>query len=351
MKSMNRSLLFFFVVVSQVLWGQIGGRRSFEFLRLPVSARISALGGSIIATEDGDINTAVANPATLSERTDGAIALNYNFQFAGLSNGHAAYGFHLSRWGIHAHAGASFINYGEFTAADEVGNQTGTFTASESAFMLGASRAINERITVGTNLKFVSSALEQYQANGLVLDVGAVYSTNEGRMKLAAVFQNFGSELSTLNGKRYGTPYDVQLGLSNRLKYMPFRFSIIMHRLHRWGIRYDDPEHTDQNTLFDEENEPSVFQKSIDNFFRHVIINGEFLMGKNENFRIRGGYNHLRRAELSLSEFRSYAGFSVGVGFKINRFHIDYGVGYYHLAGGNNHLSIRTNLNSFRSKI
>ena len=348
---MNKALVFILLCFCEILFGQIGGKRSFEFLRLPPSARVSALGGSLIATVDDDVNTAINNPATLNEKTVGAIALNYNFQFAGISNGHAGYGFHIKKWNLNAHAGASFINYGQFISADEVGIQTGTFTASESAFTLGASKSLDERIVVGTNLKFVNSALEQYQANGLLIDAGVVYTTNEGRMRIAGVFQNFGSELSTLNGKRYGTPYDIQLGISNRLKYMPFRFSIIMHRLNRWGIRYDDPDFNSNDSFFDENNEPTAFRKQIDNLFRHIIFNGEFLLGKNENFKLRAGYNHLRRAELSLSEFRSYAGFSVGFGFKINRFHIDYGVGYYHLAGGNNHLSLRTNLNYFRSKI
>jgi hypothetical protein len=348
---MNKALILISLCFCEVLFCQIGGKKSFEFLRLPSSARVSALGGSLVATVDDDVNTAANNPATLNEKTNNAIALNYNFQFAGISSGHAAYGFHIKKWNVNAHAGASFINYGEFIAADEVGIRTGTFTASESAFTLGASKNLDARIVVGANLKLVNSALEQYQANGLLLDAGAIYTTNQGRMRIAAVFQNFGSELSTLNGKRYGTPYDIQLGLSNRLMHMPFRFSVIMHRLHRWGIRYDDPDFNRRDNFFDENNEPSALRKQIDNFFRHIIFNGEFLLGKNENFKLRAGYNHLRRAELSLSEFRSYAGFSLGIGFKVKHFHIDYGVGYYHLAGGNNHLSIRTNLNYFRSKI
>ena len=348
---MNKLVVLLIIVNTQVSSAQIGGKRSFEFLRLPTSGRISALGGSIIATADDDINLALANPATLNEATNKAISINYNFHFAGINNGHAAYGFPIEKLGINAHISSTFINYGEFIAADEVGQQTGTFNASESALTFGASKIINERIVLGTNIKFASSAFEQYGANGLLADLGAIYSTNEGRTKIAAVFQNFGVELARLNGNRYGTPYDVQVGLSNRLKYMPFRFSVILHRLHRWGIRYDDPNFREVTNLFEEEESTSPLKGGVDNFFRHLIFNGEFLIGKNENFRLRGGYNHLRRAELSLSQFRSLAGFSLGFGIKINKFRIDYGVGYHHLAGGTNHLSISTNLNWFRSKL
>lgn len=86
---------------------------------------------------------------------------------------------------------------------------------------------------------------------------------------------------------------------------------------------------------------------TIDNIFRHIIINGEFLLGKNENLRLRAGYNHLRRKELSLSTFRSLAGFSLGFGLKINVFKLDYGVGYHHVAGATNHITISTNMGKF----
>jgi hypothetical protein len=94
---MNKFIVFTLILYSHSLWSQIGGRRSFEFLRLPSSARISALGGNIIATIDDDVNLAMANPASLNEKTNNAIALNYNFHFAGINNGHAAYGFSIKK--------------------------------------------------------------------------------------------------------------------------------------------------------------------------------------------------------------------------------------------------------------
>jgi hypothetical protein len=350
---MNKKFCFAFLLLfyTTLAFTQIGGRRSFEFLRLPASSRITALGGNMIATADDDVNLALANPSSLNEKTSGTIAFNYNFHFAGIGQGHIAYGFGLKKLGLNNHIAATFINYGEFISADDLGQQNGNFTASESAITLGSSKQINERITIGSNIKFAISAFEQYRSNGLLLDLGGMYSTNENRTKLAAVFQNFGTELTTLNGKRYGAPFDFQVGFSNRLKYMPFRFSVILHRLYQWGIRYDDPNFTEETNLGGNEEGTSAFKAGVDNFFRHVVINGEFLLGKNENLRLRAGYNHLRRAELSLSQFRSSAGFSLGFGLKINKFRIDYGVGYHHLAGGTNHLSISTNLNSFKSKL
>ncbi|HNM25316.1 MAG TPA: hypothetical protein PKL15_07795, partial [Saprospiraceae bacterium] len=77
------------------------------------------------------------------------------------------------------------------------------------------------------------------------------------------------------------------------------------------------------------------------------IFSGEFLLGRNESFRLRLGYNHLRKKELSVRNYRSLAGFSGGVGFKINRFRLDVGYGAYHLAGGVLHVGVGTNLKDF----
>jgi hypothetical protein len=85
----------------------------------------------------------------------------------------------------------------------------------------------------------------------------------------------------------------------------------------------------------------------LDNLFRHLIFNGEFLFGATENFRIRLGYNHLRKSELSVRNYRSLAGFTAGMGVKVSRFRIDAGYGAYHLAGGVFHLGIGTNLKEF----
>ena len=106
----------------------------------------------------------------------------------------------------------------------------------------------------------------------------------------------------------------------------------------------------EENSLFsidNQNNDDNAFGDFVDNFFRHIIFSGEFLFGKQENFRVGVAYNHFRRQDLSVRNFRSLAGFSMGVGLKIKRFRIDYGHGFYHLAGGSNHLSISTNLNQF----
>lgn len=336
------------MLAMQGLVAQPVRKHAFNFLTLPASARLTAVGGSLITIRDGDVNLAMASPGLSNDTMDMSIAVNYNFLFDGISNGQLAYAQSLPKWGINAHGGIIFANYGEFTLADELGVKSGTFKANDLALVVGGSKKLNERLSYGVNLKAVFSNLESYKASGLAMDMSLHYVTNEGRTALALVFRNLGTELTTYNGVRYGMPVNILAGFTSKLKHMPLRFGVLFQNLQQWSITYDDPDYKVDVDLLGQEIEKSAFSQSVDNFFRHVVFNGEFLLGKHENFVVRGAYNHLRRQELKVSQFRSLGGFSLGFGLKIKQFRIDYGVGYYHLAGGSNHLSISTNLNAFK---
>ena len=335
------------VAVSVIAYGQFGSRYTYEFLSLPTSARETALGGTLITVIDDDVHLAAANPALLSDQSRRSLTFNQNVHFADISNGYMGYGFGLDKLGIDAHAGVRYARYGDFVLADPLGNRQGTFTANETAIAIGASRALNERIRVGVNTKAIFSTLETYQSFGLAADLGLHYSTGGGLTQVAFVIKNLGGELSTYQDTRHGAPLDIQIAFSRKLKHLPFRFTVTAHQLQQWDIRYDDPDAAQQTDLFGQNEEQSVLSQEIDNLFRHLIFSGEFLLGRSQNLRLRAGYNHFRRRELSVSSFRSLAGFSLGFGLKISKFRIDYGLGYHHLAGAANHLTISTNLHRF----
>ncbi len=348
---MRLKFVLLIALISNQLSSQIGGRYVYEFLGLPPSARVSALGGSLISVSDDDINLAMSNPASLNVNTDNSISFSHNFHFAGIGNGHAAFGKAIKKWGISSQIAVSYIDYGDFVLADVYGNNQGNFTGRENTIIIGASKRLNEKITLGANLKGVFGKYASYGSTGIAADFGINYDYKPNKLIFSFVVKNLGTEISTYRDNRHLAPLDIQLGFSNRLKYLPFRFSIIAHQLQQWSIRYDDPNVAQNTNIFGETSETSNFKKGVDNLFRHLIFNGEFLLGRKENLRLRIGYNHLRRKELSLSEFRSLSGFSLGFGIKVSKFRLDYGVGYHHLAGASNHMTISTNLNSFNKKI
>ncbi len=345
-----RSILFLFLSAIAVSAGaQVGGESIFRFLRLPNSARLTAIGGVNISSADADATLAAYNPASLSSSMHQSLSFNHQFYFAGLQNGYFNYAHHFARSGWTAHAGFQYLQYGEFKRTDEFDQELGTFRSGDYAALLGASKNLYERLRLGVNLKFINSSLDAYTASALAADLGASYEIEEQKLSIGLVIQNLGFALSSFReGDRESMPYDVQLGLSKRLNHAPFRFSVTAHHLHRWNLLYDNPE-SEEKSLFIGDAPPveNPFARFADNLFRHLVFGAELYVGKKENIRLRVGYNHFRRKELTVLNFRSLAGFSAGFGLHIKQFRVDYGFGTYHLAGSAHHLSISTNLQRF----
>jgi hypothetical protein len=324
---------------------QVGGRHVYEFLELSNSARLSALGEHQIAVSDLDLSLAARNPAVLADTMHGRISINHRFYFDGINHGYFAYASKLPYWDLNLHAGIQYIQYGEFTAADIFGNITGSFTGGEQAILVGASKKLMDRLSVGINTKWIQSRFESYNSYGMAIDLGAFYTLKDGFTGMGFVVKNIGTQFSSYADIREPLPFDVQLGLARRLEHLPFRFTITAHNLHRWNIIYDDPNQENNSILIGEETAPSKVSIFTDNLFRHLVFSGEFLIGKSESFSLRFAYNHLRRKELSVLNFISLNGFSFGAGIKFSHFQLDYAYNVFHLAGGSSHLGFSMDIN------
>lgn len=335
--------------LASTLQGQItGGHNSFEFLRLPASARLTALGGYQIAVQDDDVNLALSNPAALNPLMNHQVSFSHNFMVSDISSGYVSFGQDLKKLGVTMHGGIQYMNYGDFVATDEIGTETGSFKANEYAFTLGAGRQLYERISVGANLRFITSELESYTANGIAGDLAAMFHDTARQFNISLVIRNLGSQMKTYTGADHEPlPYEAQLGLSKRLKHLPFRFSVVYRYLNRWNVLYDDPNDEEDTFFFGEDNTNNKNPR-LDNFFRHFVFNGEFLLGRRDNFRIRLGYNHLLRKETEVRNLRSLSGFAMGVGIKVKWFRVDFGRSIQHLGAGNTHLTISTNFSEFK---
>ncbi len=329
-------------------FAQIGGQHIYKFLDLSSSARTTALGGELIAVIDDDIALGYKTPSLLNPSMHQQISFNSGLYRAGIHYGLAGFGWHFDNPGITTGLNIQYINYGEFERSDETGFRQGTFKAAEYAVNMGGSFRYSDRLTFGANIKSIFSYMDNYDSFGLAADFSGTYQDTSRNFIMTLVFKNAGAQLTAYDQEREPLPFDIQLGISKRLKHLPFRFSIIAHHLQTWDIRYDDPNAEQDIFLFGEAPETNEGTQLADKFFRHFIFNGEFLMGKKENFRLRLGYNHLRRAELSVDNLRGFAGFSLGLGLKINRFRIDFGQAFFHQGGGLSHFTISSNLREFR---
>jgi hypothetical protein len=326
-------------------FGQIGGSSTYNFLSLPASARISALGGSLMSVVDDDVTQMVLNPAALNPEMHNRISFNTALYIADVNFGYFGYARHYDKIKTTFGAGIQYISYGKFDRTDEFGTVTGSFKAGEYAFNISAARSY-DRFNYGMTLKFIYSTLESYSSMGMAVDLGGTYVDSAGRFMAAVAFNNLGTQFSSyVPGNKEQLPLNIQIGIARQFAHLPFRFSIVFNNLQKWNIRYDDPNATQNDDIFGDTTNTKEKSYWLDNLARHMIIGGEFLIGK--GFRLRVGYNHLRRQELKMVDRSAMVGFSFGVGIKIYRFMIDYSLAGYHLGGASNQFSISTNLQEF----
>ncbi|KAA3621496.1 MAG: hypothetical protein DWQ02_27645 [Bacteroidetes bacterium] len=341
--------LIFFTSILMESFGQIGGQTTYDFMNLPSSSRISALGGHLITVSDEDVALAYHTPSLLNQQMHGSLSFNQGFHVAGIKFGYFGYGHHVSQWNTTFHGGIQYTSYGTFDLTDDRGDVLGTFKANEFAITLGAGYQWQERLTLGANVKLITSAFESYNSVGLTTDLSATYADTSKRLAVTLLAKNIGTQLSTYredNSERI--PFEMQVGVSKQLKYLPFRLSVVYRYFDKWDILYDDPEAEDEILFLGEEpqerSQASVF---ADNLFRHFVFSGEFLLGKKENLRLRLGYSHLRQKEMTISNFRGFSGFSFGFGIKVKTFRLDYGRSNFHLGQKVHHIGISTNLGEY----
>lgn len=326
MKKIVSSIVLLAMFSLPQLEAQIGGRHVFDFLNLSPSARIVSLGGVNISTLDDDVNLAAQNPGLLNDSMHRQASLSWSNYLIDINYGYAAYAHHLEKIGTF-HAGVQFLDYGTLQGADEFGNLTGTFSAGEYAVYVGVGRSWN-RFSYGANLKFISSTLAPgFTSTGLALDLGGSYYSKSRLFSAGLVAKNIGTQFNTHapGAPREPFPFEIQAGISNKLKYMPLRFSITATNLDQFDLIYEDPNQEPQFDLAGNEIEPQ--DQTIDGIFRHFVFSTEFLLGK--ALRLRAGYNHLRRRELASENRAGLTGFSMGIGIRVKKISFDYGFSSY----------------------
>lgn len=335
-----RKLIFLIVLIislSPKAYSQIGGEYTYQFLNLTNSARMAALGGNQIALNDStDLNISYNNPSLLRPDMQNMLAFNYVDYFAGINYGYAAYSFGTPLPGNFA-VGMHYINYGQFIEALPNGEKTGaTFNAAEYALNLIWSNQY-KRIAYGINLKPILSSFENYQSIGLAADLGISLFSKNKLTVTSLVARNVGSQITTYydGAERETIPFDLQFGISQKLQHAPIRFAATMQHLQKWDLAKPEEDKTGTSVVY-------VEDKFTKKFMRHLVLGVELL--PSPNFTLRAGYNYQIRQELRLDEKMSTVGFSWGFGFRISRFHINYGSARYHLAGASNIISIALNL-------
>ena len=328
----------------------------YQFLELPASSRIAALGSYNVSLRDNDINFGFENPSLLTSETNNSIGLNMSTYLADIKFGSAIFGKTLADKNYFA-LGIQYVDYGQFKYANETNDQVGDnyFTAKDMALHIMYARPINKMITVGATLKPIYSAYEVYTSFGIALDAGISYNDSAHNFSAGLVFKNMGTQLKGYYSDEGGQhieplPFNIQFGISKKLAYAPLRFSLTLQNLQNWNLTYQSTNQPISTSIITKTTMAGTIStrkiEFLDMAFRHVVLAAEFVPSKNFYFTV--AYNDRREQELTMNGFKSAAGFSFGGGIKLYKFHVGFGTTQFQAGTASYQFSITTSLNEFR---
>ncbi|MDY5004800.1 MAG: type IX secretion system protein PorQ [Prevotella sp.] len=302
---MKKSIFIVILFLVAMLTKAQESQTAYNFLRLPVSAHVAALGGNNITITDDDPTMIFHNPAMLGGVSDKSLNLNYMTYMEGTMVGSASF---VRAWGDRGTWGvsASYMDYGSMrqTTADNI--QTGEFSAKD--IMLGGSVAysLSTLFTGGITAKIISSSIAGYNSMAVAVDLGINYFDEAQGLSLSAVARNLGGQIDAYDEDFEKIPFDLQVGISKKMAMAPLRFSATLNNLHDWD----------------------------DSFIHHLAIGADIFLS--DNIYIAGGYNFRRNKEMRISDSEGEsshgAGLSFGGGVQLERFKLNVAYAKYHVS-------------------
>ena len=295
------------------------GDIAFNFLRLPYSSHVAALGGTNITIIDDDITLAAHNPALLINASHNT--LNFSYMSYMSDSKVAGFGYNIVFGERSAGAIiARYVDYGEFEGYDENGTFTGTFKAKDMEIAAVYSYLLSDSWSGGVAAKFIYSKYESLSSIALGVDLGLNYLDEERELSASLVFKNLGAQVKAFEEKTEKMPFDIQLGVTKRLGNSPIRLSLTMNNLHKWS---DDD-------FYNADGSKDSFSKRL---FKHFTFGADVLFS--EKFYASIGYNYRMTKELSTSNSK-WEGVSLGAGLNIKKF--KFGASYSKLHVSSNSL-------------
>lgn len=277
----------------------------YNFLRLPVSAHVAALGGDNTTIIEDDPTLIFHNPALINNVTNRTLNLNLMTYMQGSTTASASYmqaAGERGTWGVTG----QYMGYGSMKETTATGQQTGEFSAKDIAVGGTFAYALSEHFTGGITTKFIASYIGQYNSVAAGVDLGLNYYNAETDLSLSAVARNLGGQLSAYEDDFERMPLDLQVGVTKRLLRSPLRLSASLVRLNDWEY----------------------------GFGKHLVIGADLILSP--QFYIAAGYNALRAAEMKVQEGDGSsthgAGLSIGAGLQLQKLKLNVAYAKYHIS-------------------
>lgn len=288
---------------------------SFEFLKLPVSAHSSSLGGRAVSLFDADPLLYISNPASLSANESRMLGLNAMTWFSGTTVAGAQYSNRFDERSNYAF-NARYVSYGRMkeTAAD--GTVTGTFTAKDMA--VGASWAymLTDNLSGGVTANLITSRYGSMSSVAIGVDLGLVWIADDG-LTVGVAATNLGGQIKAFENTFQKLPSDLCAGVSWKPEHAPLRFTLSMDNLTRW----------DSDDFYFGQDDDKGFGEILK---RHISLGTDLCL--TERFYIAMGLNLRTRAEMAGKGNKGFTGMSIGTGLRIGKIMFDLSYGKYQVS-------------------
>jgi hypothetical protein len=205
-----------------------------NFLKIPVGARATALGGAYSALSS-DATSLYWNVAGIMGVENNEVAFVHNEWLLDLTHEYMAGVFRLGtndRIGL----SISYLDIGEMEETSPAQPQgTGLFfSAYDVAIGVAYARQLTDRFALGINTKYVQESISKSSASGVAFDLGLLFRAEWNNLRLGATISNFGPDLR-MDGENLRTkldpyptagdsPDDVPLFLETETFALPIQF-------------------------------------------------------------------------------------------------------------------------------
>lgn len=180
-----------------------------EIMGLGMGARALGMGGAHIAVAE-DASVIYYNPAGLGKIDGISVVSLYTNQYGAanfLTLGAAARNFG---------AGILSLNASGIEETDEFGGQLGTFAVGETVAMIGYGRSITPGLSLGGSLKYYGQQLPENKGSGYTADLGLLFAIPEGNLEIGAVGRNLFGNIKYASGVEASFNRLFGLGLAFR---------------------------------------------------------------------------------------------------------------------------------------
>ena len=267
----------------------------------------------------------------------------FNNFYAGINVYHLSFAYRHEKLKTNFSWGLSYFDYGKIAGTDAAGNILGNLKPTDWVMQLSASRSYLQKWSYGAAVKFISSNYGVYRSNGIAMDFGVLFTDTANLISASVVAKNMGYQLKKYAGtEAEQLPFDLQAGVTKKLKDAPLSFSFTAHHLHQFDIRYNDTVFNNDNNFGLSKNGKFTFDK----IFRHFVFAAQIF--PTPQLEVTIGYNHLRRQELNISNTTNgLNGFSMGVGLIVKKLQVRYARTYYQNNTAFNQLGLNLQLNEY----